>query len=205
MSEPQLGSERFKRYSNWTTLCSVIARLIHVVTSFTRKTSEWSGWESFSETPSTQELAQAKVVIIQVVQQDAYKGTLKNLKEWKQTNAKSDTLRKLNPVMDQYSLLRVGGRLSSSFTDKDMHPLIIPSTSHIATLVVKHFHEHVAHQGRHTTEVAIRGAVIHKCVKCSKLRDACPENLATLYHCRARCAWAMDNYNTSYKRWLCPE
>lgn len=70
VAEPQLGSD------HWITLCRVIARLIHVVTSFAQKTSGQRGWKSFSETPNVQELTRAKVVIIQAVQQEAYKGTL---------------------------------------------------------------------------------------------------------------------------------
>ncbi|KAL4009046.1 hypothetical protein ACER0C_002898 [Sarotherodon galilaeus] len=184
VAEPQLGSERFKKYSNWTTLCRVIARLIHVVTSFAQKTSGQRGWKSFSETPNVQELTQAKVVIIRAVQQEAYKGTLENVKEGKKDSGIFDALKKLNPVVDKDSLLRVGGRLSAAdLTENEKHPLIIPSTSHIAMLIVTHYHEQVAHQGRHITEGAIRGAgcwiiggkrlvssVIHKCVTCRKLR-----------------------------------
>ncbi|KAL3973607.1 sorting nexin-4 [Sarotherodon galilaeus] len=184
VAEPQLRSERFKKYSNWTTLCRVIARLIHVVTSFAQKTSGQRGWKSFSETPNVQELTRAKVVIIRAVQQEAYKGTLENIKEGKKASGIFDALKKLNPVVDKDSLLRVGGRLSTAdLTENEKHPLIIPSTSHIAILLVTHYHEQVAHQGRHITEGAIRGAgywiiggkrlvssVIHKCVTCRKLR-----------------------------------
>ncbi|KAK7895612.1 hypothetical protein WMY93_020937 [Mugilogobius chulae] len=50
--------------------------------------------------------------------------------------------RKLNPVMDKDGLLRVGGRLSSAdLTENEKHPLIIPSSNHIATLLVRHFHD----------------------------------------------------------------
>nr|XP_020444354.1 uncharacterized protein LOC109953271 [Monopterus albus] len=68
-------------------------------------------------------------------------------------------------------------------SENDKHPLIIPAGSHIATLLVRWVHEQVAHQGRHITEGAVRGAgywivggkrlvaaVIHKCVTCRKLR-----------------------------------
>jgi len=151
--EPQLGSKRFERCSSWTRLCRVIARLIHVVTSFKQKTNGQKEWKSFSETPSIQELTQAKVVIIRAVQQDAYKETFKNLKEGKQTATKLDTLKRLNPVADKDDLLRVGGRLSSAdLTENEKHPLIIPSTSHITTLLVRYFHEQVVHQGRLITE-----------------------------------------------------
>ena len=66
---------------------------------------------------------------------------------------------------------------------KDKNPLIIPSRHHIATLLVRHYHETVRHQGRHFTEGAIRAAsfwiidgkrlissVIHNCIKCRRLR-----------------------------------
>ncbi|XP_036002193.1 uncharacterized protein LOC118565663 [Fundulus heteroclitus] len=176
-----LGSQRFERFSSWTRLCRVLARLIHIVSSFKQKKS---GWNSFRETPSIQELKQATVVIIRAVQQDAYEETIRNLKEVKQANVKLDTLRKLNPLVDKDNLLRVGGRLSSAdLTENEKHPLIFPSSSHIATLLVRYFHEQVSHQGRHMTEGAIRGAgfwivgakrlvssVIHKCVTCRKLR-----------------------------------
>lgn len=179
--ELQLGSERFQRFSDWTRLCRVLARLIHVVTSFKKRGGQ-KGWKSFGETPNIRELAQAKTVIIQAIQQDAYKETFKNLREENQKNL--CTLQKLNPVVDEDSLLRVGGRLSSAnLTEKEKHPLIIPSSSHIAKLLVRHFHEQVAHQGRHITEGAVRGAgywivgakrlvssVIHKCVTCRRLR-----------------------------------
>ncbi|XP_013856679.1 uncharacterized protein LOC106512653, partial [Austrofundulus limnaeus] len=110
----QLSSERFERFSSWTTLCRVISRLIHVTRSLKQKTNGQKGWKSFSETPSVQELTQAKEVIIRAVQQDTYKEAFKNLKEGRQTNTKCDILRKLNPVVDEDDLLRVGGRLSSA-------------------------------------------------------------------------------------------
>ena len=62
-------------------------------------------------------------------------------------------------------------------------PIIIPGKHHIATLIVRHYHEAIYHQGRHLTEGAIRSAgywitggkrlinsILHRCVKCRKLR-----------------------------------
>lgn len=59
---------------------------------------------------------------------------------------------------------------------------------HIATLLVRHYHEQVAHQGCHFTEGAVRSAglwltggkrlvsgIIHKCVICKKLRGKLEE------------------------------
>ncbi|VDI56381.1 Hypothetical predicted protein [Mytilus galloprovincialis] len=88
----------------------------------------------------------------------------------------------LDPFIDENGLLRAGGRLSNAnIFPNELKPLII-AKHHIATLLKRHFHEKVAHQGRHLTEGALRSAgywliggkglissVIHKCIKC-KLR-----------------------------------
>ncbi|XP_040908610.1 uncharacterized protein LOC121191510 [Toxotes jaculatrix] len=190
-TQPQLGSQHFERCSSWRTLCETIARLIHVAASFKEKASngEKKGWKSFKDTPSLKELSQAKVVIVHTVQRKAFKEDFKCLKDAKQTCWKQNVLKKLNPVVDKDGLLRVGGRLSSAdLSEEEKHPLIIPRTHHIATLLVRYFHEQVAHQGRHITEGAIRAAgywiigskrlvssVIHKCVTCRKLRGRLEE------------------------------
>jgi hypothetical protein len=47
---------------------------------------------------------------------------------------KQSTLKKLNPVIDEDGLLRMGGRLSSvDMSQDEKHPLIIPRTHHVAT------------------------------------------------------------------------
>ena len=106
------------------------------------------------------------------------------MKEGK-TLPKQSPLKKLNPVTDEDGLLLVGGRISSApdLSREEKHPLIVPRTHHIATLLVRFYHEQVVHQGRHITEGAVRAAgywiiggkqlvssVIHKCVTFRKLR-----------------------------------
>ncbi|XP_033979973.1 uncharacterized protein LOC117477426 [Trematomus bernacchii] len=185
VSEFMLSSQHFERCSSWQKLCQIIARLIHVAASFKSKADEArkKGWECFGETISISELSQAKVLIIRSVQHKAFKEEFKCLEDG-QTWSKQNTLEKLNPFVDKDGLLRVGGRLSSAeLSEEEKHPLIIPRNHHIATLLVRYFHEKVAHQGRHFTEGAIRAAgywivgskhlvssVIHKCVTCRKLR-----------------------------------
>lgn len=71
----------------------------------------------------------------------------------------------------------------ANLTKEEKHRLIIPNAYHIAVLLIRYYHEKVAHQGRHKTEGVLRGAgfwiigskrlvssVIHKCVLCRKLR-----------------------------------
>lgn len=74
---------------------------------------------------------------------------------------------------------------SATISWEERHPIIIPKSNYIVTLLVQHYHERVAHQGRHITEGAIRSAglwilggkrlvtsVIYKCVTCRRLRGA---------------------------------
>ena len=95
----------------------------------------------------------------------------------------NSVLLSLNPVLDEYGLLRVGARLNQSHLDnKDKNPIIIPGSHHIASLFVRHHYTLVQHQGRHLTEGAWRTAgylviggnrlissLIFKCLKCRKL------------------------------------
>lgn len=98
-------------------------------------------------------------------------------------------LRKLNPYVDEDGLLRIGGRLNQSMLDaKEKLPPVIPGRSYIATLIVRHYHEKVKHQGRVFTEGSIHSAgfwiigakrcingTLHKCIICNKLRGRAAE------------------------------
>lgn len=181
-SETQLKSARFERFYHWMTPCRAIALLIHVARSFktTSDQRNFQGWKCKTE---VSEIFRAKVVIILTVQSEIFREEFKCL-ETKQTLPKQSPLKKLNPIIDEDGLLRVGGRLApANMTKEEKHPLVIPHTHYVATLLVRYYHEKVAHQGRHITEGAIRAAgpwiiggkclvssVIFKCVICRKLR-----------------------------------
>ncbi|XP_065929665.1 uncharacterized protein [Magallana gigas] len=96
----------------------------------------------------------------------------------------SSSIVTLSPLMDKQGIVRVGGRLSQSNLPVDEKNLvIITGKSHVARLLVSHFHSKVYHQGRLISEGAVRSngfwitgcktlanSVIHKCVTCRKLR-----------------------------------
>ncbi|KAI4904869.1 hypothetical protein NFI96_011570, partial [Prochilodus magdalenae] len=67
--------------------------------------------------------------------------------------------------------------VDSSMEAREKYPVVIPGQSHIATLLVRHFHDKVRHQGRAFTEGAVRTAgfwivgakncikrILHSCV-----------------------------------------
>lgn len=87
----------------------------------------------------------------------------------------------LNPFLDESGVMRIGGRLkhSTSLDYKQKHPIILPKDSHFTRIILRHFHEQVAHQGRGLTLAKMRSSgywivgaralvasLIHKCVIC---------------------------------------
>ncbi|XP_068127969.1 uncharacterized protein [Hyperolius riggenbachi] len=184
-SQATFHSHCFERFSSWKVLVKTLARLIHVSKSFKRETnsSQVRGWKSFHEQVDLEELSQAKSVIISSVQAKHFQMEIDCISKQK-TLPNQSRLRKLSPFLDKNGLLRVGGRLSlAELSEVEKQPIIIPHDHHVATLLVRYYHEQVVHQGRHITEGAIRSAgfwilggkrlvsaVIHKCVTCRKLR-----------------------------------
>ena len=98
--------------------------------------------------------------------------------------SKTSSLYKLNPFIDKMGLLRVGGRLHRSDLPYELkHPVVLPHSKkcHVSWLLIKHFHDKIAHQGRGMTINAIRAggfwilscasavaSFLHKCVTCRK-------------------------------------
>lgn len=201
-----LTPERFQRFSTWKALLRAISFLIHQLRSHkSTSTSDASrlrctGWHSCSKPRTPEELAAARRLIIETVQRDLFPEEHAALQA-KREIPNSSPLVTLDPYVSD-GLLRVGGRLKNCSLDSDVkHPVIIPKNSHVAKLLVAHYHMQVEHQGRHFTEGAIRAAglwivvgkrlissVLHHCVTCRKLRgkpevqkmaDLPPERLET--------------------------
>ncbi len=112
-----------------------------------------------------------------------YRQEFESLTKYGKVSQRS-TLVRLDPFVDEKGLLRVGDRIHcADISDPEKHPLILPPNHHVTDLLIQHYHDQVAHQGRHFTEGAIRSAglwivsgkrlvsnIIHNCVLCKKLR-----------------------------------
>ena len=166
-----LSPHRFERFSSWKHLIRGMTKLI---TAARNKSKHQN---------ITNPQTQAKLTVIASVQQHAFKEEIIKLQKGKQIS-KPSPLWTLNPFIDSDGLLRVGGRTSlADLSYEEKHPLILPKKHHVSTLLVRHYHQNVAHQGRHLTEGALRSAgvwiigarklvssVIYQCVTCRKLR-----------------------------------
>ena len=169
-----LGSSRFSRFSRWQPLVMAIARLISFVQSihFSQKSAS-----------SLANLYKAKLLIIQTIQHETHKDEIDRLTSSGRL-PKTSPLLKLSPAVDKDGLLRVGGRLEQAGLNyEEQHPLILPASHHVTTLLVNYYHERELHQGRHLTLGLIRSSglwiigakrlvnsVINSCIKCKKLR-----------------------------------
>ena len=137
-----LGSECFSKFSQWSTLMKAISRLILTARSYSQSNPKEQRTAS-----RTQVLDQAKTVIIKNVQSEVYGDVVDRLKSSERL-PKTSPLIKLCPVIDSEELLRVGGRLDRADIDnEERDPLILPSLHHITTLLVRHYHALVQHQG----------------------------------------------------------
>ena len=137
------------------------------------------------------DLQKAEVFILRSVQKETFKEEMKALQPGNKSIDSSKRLRrsnnlfKVNPMIDEKGLIRVGGRISSSqILDQELqHPIILPRSHPVTLLIVRWCHEKVEHSGRGSTlnEIRSRGFwvingnsfvryVISKCVKCRFLR-----------------------------------
>jgi len=68
---------------------------------------------------------------------------IKRLQTGRHTAGKEHSgISKLDPHLDEYGLLRVGGRLhQSSLSPELKHPVILPRDNHVSDLLVRHIHE----------------------------------------------------------------
>lgn len=160
-NDEPLNPERFERFSSWKSLQRAVATLIHVAQSF-KSTNKCptgcSGWHQCKRPHTVDELNEATTVILRTVQMACFPEERKVLSKGTEVNTKSP-LARLNPAISPEGLLRIGGRLKQAdLSEQEKHPVILPGKHHVSTLLIRHYHEQVEHQGRTFTEGAVRAA-----------------------------------------------
>ncbi|XP_045446747.1 uncharacterized protein LOC123654934 [Melitaea cinxia] len=111
-------------------------------------------------------------------QSDAFAVEMASLTKTKNISKKS-RLSMLNPFLDNFGIMRVGGRMDkSNLSYKSKHPIIIDGASHLARLIVADAHNKTMHGGQQLTCNYIRSSYwvtklknivkshIHHCVPC---------------------------------------
>ena len=192
---------RFERFSSWTHLRVAEAWCLRYISRLKSKVAERKQInnedQNLQPKLTVQDLQNADHALIRIVQQDCFSDELKTLKalnndpvDRSDLTARKGELKKssklcgLDPYVDADGIIRVGGRLSlSRFPRSVRHPVVLPRKSHVSDLLVRHFHEKAAHQGRGITTNTLRAngfwiigcssavsSVIFRCVTCRKRR-----------------------------------
>ena len=173
---------RFTRFSRWDALVRATAHLIRIARCLRKKSCKVQRIWHFCPL-ECEDFVRARTCILRCAQRQTFISEVGALQE-KRYLPRSGRLLELNPFLDEDGIMRVGGRIRLADLDyMERHPVILCATSHVSTLLVRHYHERVHHQGHHFTTGAIRGngfwilgckslvkSVIHKCIQCRKQR-----------------------------------
>ncbi|XP_018362699.1 PREDICTED: uncharacterized protein LOC108760890, partial [Trachymyrmex cornetzi] len=129
---------------------------------------------------STEEIREAKLRIVKLVQAEAFIDDIKTLKLNNKVRRASKLIALL-PYLDDEGILRIGGRLKhAALPEETKHPIILPSHHYVTRLIIIHYHEKLFHAGVQTTLNCIREefwpifaksqvkGILYKCVRCKK-------------------------------------
>ncbi|XP_043063213.1 uncharacterized protein LOC122319685 [Drosophila yakuba] len=138
------------KFSTWTRLIRVSSychRFIHTLRSHHRNSAPFL---------TSEELLDAQRRLIRHVQQKSLAREYAQLENRRQLNAKSHLIR-FSPFLDDYGVMRVGGRIEQSTLKYNAkHPILIPKDTALAGLLVRHFHVSYLHTGVDATFTNLR-------------------------------------------------
>ena len=138
--------KRLERFSKWHVAKRAVANCLRYTRILRQHRTSGELKTSAYRSPTVGEMEEAEKVILMACQKEAFPEEMKVDK--RSGVHKSSQLSKLDPYM-QDGLLCVGGRLCrSSLPVQLKHPVIVPKPSHVARLIVDHYHCKTHHSGR---------------------------------------------------------
>ena len=178
-------------YSDWTKLRRGVAWWLRLKALLQKPRKKPEVTVNENKTLSVEEIQKAEQAIVQYVQHQCFTKEISMLK--KTTDKKEDlaadsqksvdkrsTIASLDPELKD-GMLRVGGRLRHARIPQNAkHQLILPKNHHVSTLIIRHTHRRVHHQGRNHVLAELRQrfwvinarakvkSVLGKCVICRK-------------------------------------
>ncbi|XP_076660445.1 uncharacterized protein LOC143363797 [Halictus rubicundus] len=134
------------RFSSFQRLKRVVAYMLRFVQNSLKKSPS-------SGPLSTRELNNAELRIVTLVQQQAYKSELREIK----ASSRISNLSSLTPILDDDGILRVGGRLkNAALPFREKHPILLPKSHLVTRLIIHEAHLKNLHAGVQATLNAIR-------------------------------------------------
>lgn len=168
----------FEKFSSWSRLVRAVANAKAIFRNNLKNR------DKKKPVISVQDLQEAEHCIIRMDQMQHFSEEIIDLKEKKQVR-KQSSITRLTPALDEEGMLRMNGRATKStmLSYQEVNPLVLHKSSHIAKLIVRHYHEKTHHQGRSFTLGSIREAgywitsastvvksLIHNCITCKRIR-----------------------------------
>ena len=151
---------------------AVVVNANYCIESLEKSTSKWYRMKRIVATMlswrlkssiNVELLRKAEYAIIRMVQLRAFREEIKLLGDSNRSHRqlkKKSSLIKLSPFIDQFGILRVGGRIQNADVPYEIkHPIILPRRCPTTNLVIQHAHEELFHAGRTATlnELRSRG------------------------------------------------
>ncbi|XP_022160657.1 uncharacterized protein LOC111026816 [Myzus persicae] len=130
-----------RRFSSFNQLQRVLVYVLRYIYRVIMKRSTIVGVITFAERQ------RAVLVAIRITQRVHFPVLFKQLANPERLVTPS-TLAQLAPFIDVLGIIRVGGRLQSSWlTEEAKHPSLLPKSSHLTALIINHYHLTFLHAG----------------------------------------------------------
>ncbi|XP_077266386.1 uncharacterized protein LOC143899738 [Temnothorax americanus] len=174
----------FNRYSKFTKLVRVVAYMLRFFENARNLKASNNPVSSLEKKTRTvkpilpEELNHVIIRLVKLIQAESFPEDIKSLAV-RGVVSKGSPILKLNPFIDDSGILRVGGRIKSSFLPyAAKHPMLLPGHHSFSHLIIRHEHEAEFHAGPQATLAAIRQKywlisarnvirqIVRKCVTC---------------------------------------
>lgn len=162
--------DEFAKFSSYSKLIRIVAYCLRFLPT-----------NKFTGKISIEEKRQAEKRVIKIIQKTHFAGEIETLTDYNEL--KKTRLATLNPFIDAFGLLRVGGRLKHANVPSETKcPMLLPSDNHVTRLLIRETHETQYHSGIQSTLYAIRQRFwlidgknqvrkgIKKCTRCFRFK-----------------------------------
>lgn len=176
-TEENFSNYLFSRSSSYVGLQRIVGYCLRFIDVRLKRRKEQTG--SFL---TTEELNRAERAMCRLTQTEWYPEDIRLLKN-NQLLSKRSELVTLSPYLDETGLIRVGGRLKrSALHENAKHPIVIPSGSRLATLLIECYHKKLLHAGPQLIATQLRQRfwitrarssirkITRQCVRCFRIK-----------------------------------
>ncbi|XP_044578944.1 uncharacterized protein LOC123261416 [Cotesia glomerata] len=166
-----------EKYSSFNKLQRIIAYILRFICNCKLSKTK----RAFGPLQAT-ELKRSHYLIIRIVQLSAFKTEIELIKNGEPL-PHSSKLIPLNPILDEFGILRVGGRHAcASIAEDQRHPILLPAQHFLTRIIILSEHLRLKHAGPQATLYSVRQVywpingrnitrnLISKCIPCFRAK-----------------------------------